>query len=102
MVIETKLIYRARCQHGVILENEDGLFKPLILGAIREMRSEYGHERYYTHGTCHIQYGVLTSVTEDGKHWKYSFIKLRDVCTIAVSSIDKKTFTFIERGDRLI
>lgn len=102
MIIETKVIYRARCQHGMILENDADGFKALIRGAIYEMRSEYGHERYYTHGTCHISYGVLTSVTEDGKHWKSSFLKLRDICTIAVSSIDKKTFTFIEMGDRLL
>ena len=102
MVIETKVVYRAFCQHGVILENEADCFNVLIRGAIREMKSEYGHERYYTHGTCHIRFGVLTSVTEDGKHWKTSFLKLRDICTIAVSSIDKKTFTFIERGDKLL
>ena len=102
MIIKTTTMYRALCQHGVILENED-CFAALIRGAIREMKSEYGHERYYTHGTCHIQYGVLTDVSEDGgKHWKSSFIKLRDICTIAVSSIDRKTYTFIERGDMLL
>ena len=103
MVIETKVVYRAMCQHGVILEYDADDFKALIRGAIREMKSEYGHERYYTHGTCHIQYGVLTEVLDDsGRHWKWSFLKLRDICTIAVSSIDKKTFTFIERGDKLL
>ena len=101
MVIKTEVVYRAFCQHGIILENGKDRFKALIHGAIREMRSEYGHERYYSHGTCHVQYGVLTSVYE-GVHCKSSFLKLRDICTIAVSSIDKQTYTYIVKGDQLI
>ena len=102
MVIKTAVVYRAYCQHGIILDNEHD-FKALIRGAIREMKSEYGHERYYTHGVCHVCYGVLTDVSEDGgKYWRSSFIKLRDICTIAVSSIDKQTYTYIVKGDALI
>ncbi len=99
MIIRTMVLYRARCQHGVTLYNSS--FKSLIRGAIREMRGEYGHQRYYSHGVCHIEYGVLTDVYH-GNKIKSGFVKLRDVCTIAVSSIDTKTYTYIVKGDQLI
>ena len=93
MIIEAREIYRAVLSNGIILENDatgEG-FKNLFKGAVRELKSEYGHMLYFTTGTADISYGVITEVYQ-GSRIKSSYIELREIAAVRVTSLDRRTF----------
>ena len=71
---------------------ERNLFKGVVL----ELKTEYGHMCYFTTGTADISYGVLTEVYQ-GSRIKSSYIELRKIAEVRVTSIDRKTFTTIQK-----
>ena len=98
MIIKTSAIYRAKISNGIMLENDatgEG-FKSLFKGVVLELKTEYGHMCYFTTGTADISYGVLTEVYQ-GSRIKSSYIELRKIAEVRVTSIDRKTFTTIQK-----